>query len=364
MNAFDHGWVRFVHQYNTVNIQGHNEDIKRIWIQILPYLVDADVIIIEDCELKTRIRLDNTDPNFKKKLMKIKTTGITESKLFEGLSSILYHATGIWKVFSILQNNIFLLTPSIGTDSDNHHKNKIYFLSTTRSKVGQYHYPVTEYQSGQCLIVLDGQKLMADGFSGESINYWGHDYKSKKNEMEDRILSSKSEIPNAMKYIKEIHVLLEQNTNADLERIDNIKRILRKTMIMCKKSEIPIFVYNDFNDFNLLQKNKANQNTNLKAETPLPEPRSQFPRTNYFGPYIELLIQTDRNKLSNESKRLLGRWYNERDRLTALKNEIHNNKSDERGRPNLIKFLNIMKKLNLNSVKDVYDYIDKKWAND
>ena len=71
-------------------------------------------------------------------------------------------------------------------------------------------------------------------------------------------------------------------------------------------------------------------------------------------------MKSKKEELSTSAQRLLYYWYNERETITKLKAEIHNNKTGS-GRPNLIKFLTYMKQLNLNSVKDVYDFVDKKW---
>ncbi len=285
------------------------------------------------------------------------------AQISEGVSSILYQSTSIHNVKEILNRNAILLTPSIGTDSDySINKNKTYFLSTARSRVGQYHYPASKYHTGQCLLVLDGQKLMQDGFTGAPVNYWGSEVIHTKNEMEDRIVSSKSEIPNAMKYIKEIHILLNTQEKRD-DRLESMIRILRLIMIIGKSKAIPVFVYNNFEDFNVLRKDKANVDINFKNTEPKPKPFATWKRRNYFARYIELLKKSDRAQLSKDASQLLHRWYNKRDAIIQLKATIHNDKTGP-GRENLVKFLNYMKELGLNSAEDVYDYINKKWNND
>ena len=74
--AFDHGWIRFIHTSGKISIEGREEDIKKIWVYILPTLADSTAVVIEDCNLQKNMCLYNTDPLFKQKLMRFKQTGI------------------------------------------------------------------------------------------------------------------------------------------------------------------------------------------------------------------------------------------------------------------------------------------------
>ena len=205
-----------------------------------------------------------------------------------GLSDILYHATGIHNLYDILKTNKFALSTSLGSTADNDlHNNasgKTFFLSTTRSRVGCYHYPTSKGQYGQCLLVLDGRKLMADGFSGGPVDYWGPLFERKKNEMEDRVVSARPNINNASKYIKECHIYLDTNTPKRDTRLHGMVRLLRKTLLLAKTSHLPVYVYADNKDFNLLRKNRAVpvSGMNLEAEPP-PPPYPAYPRRNPYS---------------------------------------------------------------------------------
>lgn len=284
-------------------------------------------------------------------------------EIFEGISSIVYHATEIYRLMKILQLNKFLLTPSIGTESDQEHNGKkMFFLSTTRSKVGSYHYPIHQYSDGKCLLVLDGQKLMQDGFSGGPVDYWGGGALSKdNNEMEDRIISMKSEIPNALKYIKEIHIYMNTHKEKKDERLETMIRMLRKVLIDCKTKGTPVFVYDSIPAFNLLQKDKVDKNIDFKVQPESPDKWGQRKPTNYFAPYMELLKKSNESQLSSEGKRYLNKFrYYQRDAIIGMKNDIHNHKTDA-NRDNLMKLLKAMQQLGISSVQEFYDYVNNKW---
>jgi len=287
------------------------------------------------------------------------------------VSDILYHSTGIWNVLSMLEENKIALTSSLGTgaDAQQQSKGKYFFLSTTRSKLGQYHFPISKHQAGTCLIVLDGRQLMLDGFSGKPVDYWGPEYKRSKNEMEDRIVSSKSEIKPATKYIKEIHIFFDtkEDRSRDQYRLDNITRVLRKTLLLGKKNGIGMFVYDDPQAFNLLNKAKTVSVADMNLETPPQEPGwVRGKRQDTFAPYTELLYKTDKSQLSKYAKQIvdrhLGLWSKNEFR-TIMESDIHNHRSGARGddQANLVKFINHMKKFKLATVKDYIEAMVKKW---
>lgn len=287
-------------------------------------------------------------------------------ELLEGISNILYHSTGLHNVEKILAENAFRLTPDVGNTSEKEHRTsqkKIYFLSLSRSKMGKYHYPVSEFAVGQSLIVLDGRKLMNAGFSGRPIEYWGF---GDKDEMEDRIFSEKPTIPNANKYISEIHTYFRYNDRDDKERDAMYITLLRRVYRQCAQLGIDLYIYNDVKYFNLLDKRHASRKvSDLKMEVPAPQSyRSSFRRRNPFSDLMELLALDNEDSLSKSAKKKLynmAGWYKD-DTIRGIQANIHNSKTDEHDRPKLDALIAEMKKLKIYDVADLVDHIINKFT--
>ena len=155
--------------------------------------------------------------------------------ILEGISQKLYHLTDIGNAAKILATNRFRLTPDIGTKSEialRSSKKKVYYLSTARNLSSDF-FQKSSRMSG-VIFVLDGQKL-AHNYSGGPVDYWGPDFRKidpTRHEMEDRIFSAKPYIENASEYIKEIHVLLSEKANKQVQTSR-----LRKLIIEAKKKK-------------------------------------------------------------------------------------------------------------------------------
>src|ERR1017187_3728413 len=117
----------------------------------------------------------------------------------EGLSSIVFHYTMFSKLCTILQSNEFRLVSAVQTG---------YYFCVARSHMGEY----SGVHSGAVEIVLDGNKL-AQHYQAAPVNYWGDGF--AKDEMEDRIYSKTPTIPNAISYMKEIHLLWSVRRDED-----------------------------------------------------------------------------------------------------------------------------------------------------
>ena len=166
---------------------------------------------------------------------------ILESEnLNEGASDILYHFTSAHAVENMLKNDFFSLTLAVGGLADFKVNNgRHFFFSTTRSRS-------TGYKTGNVRLTLDGRALKQN-YKFVPVDYWGYsknpddynsmsDYKQalSNNEQEDRIVSDKSKIPNASKYISEIHYFYRKGYN------------FRKDLVqLSREKNIPIFVYDD-----------------------------------------------------------------------------------------------------------------------
>jgi hypothetical protein len=187
------------------------------------------------------------NPN-EKSIMKEKELNeqLNKIKLMMGLNEALtdevYHFTSLRTLHNIFKTNQFITTAAVGTSSDMVlNRGKFFFFSTTRSKG-------TGYVVGHIKLVLDGRKLN-QRYKGVAVDYWRYsknrndydtdmDYKNalSSSEMEDRIITNEPIIPNAISYIKEIHVFIGKN-----ERIR--KNILEYILTIAKNNNISIYFY-------------------------------------------------------------------------------------------------------------------------
>lgn len=279
--------------------------------------------------------------------------------LTEGLSDILYHSTSLYNVLSILKNNRLQLTPDIGTDAETglRKKNKIYYMSFARSKMGDYHSP-SKYAGNLSLLVFDGRQLKQDGYSGSPVDYWGW---GNKDEMEDRLYSKRPYIEDAAKYITEIHTFFKRGTYEE----DTAKSVrwLRAAYIAAKKLGIAMYVYDDVDAFKMLDTRKSISISSIQYDINQEQvkPYQRMSR-NFFAPYMELLSVTDKTKLSSDAKRILYniQGWSKNDAIRSLAADIHNERKSP-SRPNLDKFLAKVSSLKLTSVSDIIRFIDNKF---
>jgi len=283
---------------------------------------------------------------------------LIEQIIFERLSAVLYHYTNISNVLEILNTDSFRLTPDIASKAETSFRktDKIYYMSFSRSKTGQYHYPTVG--STGVLLVVDGDKLN-QRYSGTPVDYWEGTH---KDEMEDRLYSSKPYIKNAHQYISEIHILIKPKDNPDWETSRFIRRA-RKIYIASAKENIPVYFYTDNRSFNSLDKDKAVPISSIELTKfdPTDRPYQSIGR-NYFEPYMELLSVDDASKLSKRAASILynaSGWYKQ-DAIRTLSADIHNSRTGS-GRTHLDKFLKKITSLGLKSPTDVIGYIENKF---
>lgn len=165
----------------------------------------------------------------------------------EALTDIVYHFTTKHALINIIKTNKFMTT-HVFRDYDDEYVNRgrFFYFSTTRGKTRPYmSYPVK--------LVLNG-RLLNQKYKGGAVNYFGRNEKFKKNkwkggEWEDRLFTDKPFIPNALKYVLEIHIFL----NGD----NVISPELAKVASEAEKNSIPIFYYDDRKYWLTERKSKA-----------------------------------------------------------------------------------------------------------
>ena len=276
-------------------------------------------------------------------------TKVKLSSVTAGISDTVYHYTSISSAANILEENRFALTFISGSDDVNKPKDKYYYLSTTRSKIGSYHIGSTF----GVLLKLNGTSLR-NNYVGNPVDYWGREFRKvapSKNEMEDRIWSAKPFIEPATKYIEEVHIYFTDVTH------EGLKKQLRHLLIEAKKRKIPTYLYTDIESAKLLDKRNGIPLSKIDIKTEPSEPSRSFGRRDYMAPWLELYEKKDAAHLSTEAKRRLEGFYYADD-INVFKADIHNSK---KGTPALHKIIDILKK-NKWSIEDFYNHIQKKWT--
>jgi len=151
----------------------------------------------------------------------------------------------------ILSDGYFALATTVGNPSERSYapKGYPYYLSTTRSKVGDYHRYVG---NAGAMFVLDGQKL-ANRYPIKPIDYWERSWlhsPGRSREAEDRVFSLKSKIP--ISVVRELHLLLKEQ---DADRGQSAHT--RQAMILAKKQGIPVFLYTNESAWRLQDTRRA-----------------------------------------------------------------------------------------------------------
>lgn len=226
-------------------------------------------------------------------------------KLNESLTDVVYHFTTLGNALNILLTRRFKLSNATFSKAESPFSPKEYpyFLSTTRSKVGEYH----SGNNRGVVFVLDG-RWFNSRYPSKPVDYWERSWnypKSKKHsESEDRVFSKEPFIPTDG--VKEIHVLL-QNDDQDI----NSERA-RQILILAKTNNIQTYLYNNPKDWQLQNKNKAlpiNKNAGIlrghRKDAPYVS-RMVFERNDLIS-LIELITKPTTATLTNGAKTLLSK---------------------------------------------------------
>jgi hypothetical protein len=300
---------------------------------------------------------------------KIKTQQeITETEIITEMATpILYHYTSIRSALKILTDKEFKLSSIAGNKSEEilapagHN----YFMSLTRSKVGDYH----RYAgSSAVMFVLDGN-VLSQRYKVKPVDYWERSWihsPDRTSESEDRLFSKNSSI--SLDSVKEIHIL---STSTD------VGAILRKIMIESKKLGISTYFYNDLSAWRLQDTRKSlspkdaishlsGQEKNSYQPRPArgiqsPTEEEPYGKSDLYN-WIELLMKEPGQQLSKSADKLR---YNMRyygDFTTQLRNSMSNaRKPGSSEYPVLVNLVNIMKKEKL-TVDTLQGHLAKKWG--
>lgn len=271
----------------------------------------------------------------------------TTEFLTERATDVVYHYTGINSALGILSSGEFKLAGTGGTEAEQQYAppGYPYFLSLSRSKVGDYHRYVG---SGGVMFVLDGQWL-SDRYPVKPVDYWYSgktpatlkrgewatiDPGSKKSmwqysperssESEDRVFSKQNTIP--IDPIKEVHVYIK-------EPDERRSPWTRKVMLEAKRRGIKTYLYSDVDAWRTQNKRKALVADQMARLLKGPEPETYYRRPargaadygkSKLMDWIELIKKQPGQPLSKSADKLAYdiRYYG--DQVSQFKNELHN----------------------------------------
>lgn len=284
--------------------------------------------------------------------------------LTEAASSILYHYTTTAAAARILTSGEFLLASSTGTQAEKQYEipGYPYFLSTTRSRVGDYH---NRYVGNSAVMfVLNGAWLNYN-YKTRAIDYWDrswlHSGGTRDRESEDRVYSRTPEIPATADSILEVHVLIKEQQEYRSPEV-------RTVLLSAKKQGIPAFLYTDETAWKLQDKRKAVSPAQagdlLKGQQP--SRKSYSPSRNYLEDWLELIYKKDKSELTASAAKKLrslivyGQGYrNEDDGLGVdLSNARKPSNSDY---PSAVKINQFMQRNNIATPVDLKNYLVDKW---
>lgn len=287
-----------------------------------------------------------------------------EEFIAESLSRVAYHYTNISSAQKILKSGEFELSSSPGSIEQQYAPpGKPYFLSTTRTKLGDYHR--SRGSSYGVIFALDGNWFNQRYKSGP-IDYWGNRNPQasshRGHEAEDRVFSAEPTIP--IDGVTAVHVL----ANSDMP-MPTYNAIVRSILIDAKARGIPAYFYNDpkawmnldtrhLGDVSML-KGQENVNTYFPARGKL--------KPHYLEHWIELMMKSDKSQLSKKADEMrysLQYTYDKKDAIQALDNEFANARKPGSGpeRDAVVKILAYMRQHRLNTLTDFINHIAQKWA--
>lgn len=245
-------------------------------------------------------------------------------RLHEGTSPLrrLYHYTRLDKAVSILQKDRFELTFSSGADAGAiKSKKRNFFLSTSTIPTGEYGTSGGKYYSenAHVLFELDASKI-ADNYKIAPVDYWYmpelKQRMASKDETEERILSYKSNIPNAKKYIVAVHVYLppSEGTQEDISMKDEVNKIAQ--------SGVDYYIYDDVQSFAGLRTSRAHKLESSNHQYEL----EKFPIKRSFQEKMDKKLHEEIDWIINPTKENTKREYLYRDFVSGIDADIHNAK--------------------------------------
>ena len=278
----------------------------------------------------------------------------------ESLSRVAYHYTNTSSALQIIKTGMFQLSSSLGSiEAQYAPPGYNYFLSTTRTKLGNYHR--SRASSYGVIFVLDGN-WFNNHYVSKPIDYWENRNPQashhRDSEAEDRVFSREPTIP--IDGVVAIHVLADPD---QYHRHGNA--IARELLIGAKTRGIQTYLYADFNAWANLDTRKTIAPTHLKGQRDKAWNRPKR-KVGYMQHWIELMMINDQSKLSKRADQLrynLAYTYDKQEAVAALKTELSNARKPDSGqeRAAAVRIIGYMRQHRLNTVEDFVNYMAAKW---
>lgn len=300
--------------------------------------------------------------------------------LMEGvMSPVLYHLTTFSSCLDILRDNAFALSSALGTDADMRlQKGKFYFLSTSRIKFGGYARSVSPI--GRVTLELDGRAL---GYNYTSVNvdYWGPSWRKvsweagnimqflRNNENEERIITNDPYIENANRYIKSIHAFLGENPEEDLKPA-NIDKIQAVEQAAASRG-VDIYFYTDEEAWKFHNTRKAFMALDdffQDFEGYEDDGGYRFFSMNDTMALLDIIDATNKDQLDDKAKKMYHRIGDNytfasdinkvvpEELIRSVKREIHNNKTDRKGREVIARITGIMNRRGFSTIEEFVQF--------
>lgn len=284
--------------------------------------------------------------------------------LSEGLSPIVYHYTNINAALNIVNSGVFELSSTLGSIEEKYAPPGYpYFLSTTRTKTGDYHKIVG---TSAAMFVLDGT-WYNQRYPARSVDYWLNRDPLKSygraHEAEDRLFSKTPTIP--INGVTGLHVLLK-------DKFPESRHItwIRKVLISAKRRGIPTYFYTDERAWRRLDTTNTGNIDILKRIDSAQRSGYVSSHRGYLRPVLELIGAQKENQLSKKASSikysLRYHWDNPhvlKDIVHGFSNDFSNARKPGSGadRENVTKIIAFMRQKKLNTIYDLVDWLAKKW---
>lgn len=263
--------------------------------------------------------------------------------LVEKVSDVVYHFTSYGNAIKILKHNTIGLSPFLAKDVESKVINtkKLFYLSTARSKLGNY----GQNNYSMIAFVLDGRKL-SQRYSAKAIDYWGV---PKSSEMEDRILSDRPYIKDASQYIKSVDVFF----NAD--DFDDKIGVIKALKLAADAINVEVRVFDTIARFNA-GKNPIDLTNKLKDVEAWQSSTYRDRSGDFIEPYLNAIkgINLD----DEATQKLIYKIRNyPQDVERMLKADAHNANTSEE----MKELATLSKRLKLRNIKEISEYLIKKY---
>lgn len=364
-----------VHVYRAGNIKSKiaTQDKKKI---IIRQLLDNDdyskAIMYDDAvpNLTAFISLKKEYPDVKFYAWHVSMDGDAheyeraDETLQEAATPILFHYTSVYSALKMFVTGKIKFSSVLGnnTESQIAPKGYPYFLSLTRSKVGDYHRWVG---SSAVMLVIDGDWLNQHGYKTKAVDYWERSWlypgSNRTRESEDRVFSRESSMP--IDPVREVHVLIKE-----VDELGARGQWTRRLLIRLKKLNIPVYLYDNSSAWRLQDKRRTvsvkQAFAYLRGST---EPSKSFRLD--FRPnlklWLELLYHNSEKQLSPLADKLrynlIYRYYPGQ-RHESFENELANNrKPNQPEYEYVVKINDYMRRHKISNLADFVDRLRDKW---